>query len=287
MSTLRSTFPTDEELDEALGFALPATMRTLLRIAFEEANDDLGEFLNSYFDVANFYFAGDLAAVFIEGPRESFDVRYTSTPPELCPFGCPGRDGAHYGFIVHAPELVQSDYLVGELAPADEAGVLIIGRNTDDAIRNLVSFTAESGERLAETRVADRMLNELKISLDEDRDPLWMKDEKVSPVVPAGYSFHETPDGVGVLAKSDAFSGALELPPAHAPLNSYLEAADRYLNVYHPGDALVLLKHASWHYRHEGGALRRLYTPMARTYDALDRPLFSRILGRNAARFSE
>ncbi len=258
----------------------------MLRIAFEEAKDDLGEFLNSYFDIANFYFAGELAALFVEGPRESYDVRYTSTPPELCPFGCPGRDGAHYGFIVHAPELGLTDYLVGELAPADEAGVLIVGRNMDDALRNLVSFTAESSSKLAETPVAERLLRELNISPDDDRDPLWMKDEKVTPAIPDGYAFHETPDGVGVLAKKESFSGTLQVPKNNVPADVYLQAAEKALRANHPGDALIVLKHAAWRYRHEGSAHQRLYEPMTRTYDALGRPLFSRVLARNAARFA-
>lgn len=287
MSALVAAFPTDEELNEALSIRVPDVMRTMLQIAFEEATGDVGEFLNSYFDVANFYFAGELAALFVQSARESYDVRYASTPPELVPFGCPGRDGAHYGFIVHAPELDDNDFLVGELAPADDAGVLLIGRSTDDAIRNLVSFTNESNARAPETAVAKRLLSEFSISLDDDRDPLWMKDEKVVPTIPNGYAFRDTPDGIGVLAKSELFSASLEVPKRGSPAEAYLQAAERSLNAKKAGDALVLLKNAAWNFGHDGRTLSRLNDPMMRVYDALQRPVFSRFLDRNAARFGD
>lgn len=287
MSALVGTFPSEAELNEALGIRVPNVMRTMLAIAFEEAGGDIGEFLNSYFDIANFYFAGDLAALFVQSARESYDVRYASTPPELVPFGCPGRDGAHYGFIVHAPELDSTDFLVGELAPADDSGVLLIGRNTDDAIRNLVSFTTESSAKAPETKVTRRLLAELNISLDDDRDPLWMNDEKVVPTIPSGYAFRDTPDGIGVLAKAETFSSSLEVPKRGSPAEAYLEAAERSLNAKRAGDALVLLKNAAWNFGHDGRTLSRLNEPMMRVYDALKRPVFSRFLDRNAARFGD
>src|SRR5690349_20939581 len=49
--------------------------------------------------------------------RPTPDCRYPNTPFELIPFGDLGVDGAHYGFVVHAPELTSDEYPIGLFNP--------------------------------------------------------------------------------------------------------------------------------------------------------------------------
>jgi len=56
-------------------------------------------------DLLHISLVGDTERAAIENPDESTDYACFNTPPELFPFGSLGSDGAHLGFVVHAPEL--------------------------------------------------------------------------------------------------------------------------------------------------------------------------------------
>jgi hypothetical protein len=59
------------------------------------------------------------------------EQRYTQTPPELFPIAATGVDGGHFGYVIHAPELVASDCPIARFEPMDSGGAYLLrGRDS-------------------------------------------------------------------------------------------------------------------------------------------------------------
>ena len=108
--------------------------------------------------------------------------------------------------------------------------------------------------------------------------------EPVVPVVPGGYRFEPTRDGVGVLAPADtfgdehvAFVDALDAPDQEA-IPAALSLAERALGDGHPASALLVVRetlHGLWF----DDVASALHAPMRRAYLALGRPVLAERVG--------
>src|SRR3712207_4947917 len=106
-----SDLPTRESLSAEYGFPVPEAFVTVVRVAVDACRGRDEEFGSFYSDIADLYLTPD--------------CRYQQTPPELFPIGRMGVDGVHYGYVLHAPELGQEEYPVGQLCPMDSEGVFL------------------------------------------------------------------------------------------------------------------------------------------------------------------
>ena len=177
---------------------------------------------------------------------------YPSTPPELFVFGAPGVDGIHYGFIVHVPG--RAPYPLAAFNPmTPECGVRALG-------------AALPSQRLASTPVFD---------------PNW---PAIEPVVPPGWRYRPSSDGVGVLAPAEAF-GALPSVDVNClnTVSQVEDAATLALQQGYPATGLWILREfiANCDAASAGTALRL----MAQTYRALARPLLADAALAHAQRY--
>jgi hypothetical protein len=167
-------------------------------------------------------------------------ARYDSTPPEMFPFGVPGVDGLHYGFLVHAPELEADDYPVGYICPMGSDGVLVEGVGTCDGIASII--------RLWGDKAHDSMRRELSagyLQPTKAADKAIAVDEVIH--IPAGWEFLPSSDGVGVLAPANLF--APEVPVVldqYGPVEPFLAAAREAISASHLGTALFYLREGYW-----------------------------------------
>ncbi|MGH1347576.1 MAG: hypothetical protein ACRBN8_38825 [Nannocystales bacterium] len=185
---------------------------------------------------------------------------YPCTPPELFVFGSPGVDGIHYGFLVYAAEL--QPYPFAALNPmSTRSGVRALGA-TDD----------ERGALLGPGRSGAAVF-----------DPAW---PAVEPVVPEGWRYVTTSDGVGVLAPKEAFGDRPMVDVGYyAALAPVERAATRALMQGHPATSLRVLREFFAN-NHQGDAVsaRAVLRLMAQAYRALDRPLLADVALGHAQR---
>jgi hypothetical protein len=113
--------PDRKSISAKLGFRVPAEFVQLAEWIYDEADGDPYRCCDEFGNVLG-----------VSACDQS--VRYDSTPCELFPFGWPGVDGVHYGYVVHAPELQLPDYPVGHYCPADSDGVVVKGKCTTEGL---------------------------------------------------------------------------------------------------------------------------------------------------------
>lgn len=246
-------------LREGYGVEPPRVLVELAQAAFEHATRE--GFVNDTdylgFEGARFDWAG-LAQrpVWADCEPDS----YPCTPPEMFVFGSPGVDGIQYGFVVHAPEL--PPYPLAALNPMDtEAGLRALGATAEET-------AALIGPGRSEAPVFDRA---------------W---PTVAPVVPDGWRYVPTRDGVGVLAPETAFGEAPSVDVAYYSALAPVErAATVALMQGQAATSLWILREFFANNR-AGDAVsaRAALRLMAQAYRALNRPLLATIALSHAQR---
>ncbi len=264
-------FDTHDALNERLGFPVPATFFEVGRrlAASAAASDQVTEFFDQ------------VCQLMLGGP----ELRYTATPAELFPFGTMGVDGVHYGYVIHAPELAQSDYPVAEYCPMDSTGVALIGADTPSAFEMMLSCWLERRQDRRDTpptpvdSLAAVVRSALGIDPHEDKAEHRYDASgnalRVSPEVPSGWRFVATEDGVGVLAPEDAFAQSAVVSGGEAEAG--VNTARALLGAGSPGSALVVLRELFWAHWSERDVALRLLEELAGAYEALGRPLLADI----------
>jgi|SRR5215471_18704099 len=246
-----------------------------------------------------FQLDGDLVTSlgFDAGQRRSCFV-YSGVPFEFVPFGWQGGDALQYGHLVHAPELGQIDYPVGSFSPADDTGVWWLGDDTRAGIQNLLSANLRVAQEdpdwggtvddflgdEALVALCERFAFQLVPTIDPDVTRGGRSDRRIAPLVPPGWLFKPTRNGVGVLAPEASFAS---LPPLLAydhqgDLQPFLDRARGYLQAAQPGSALCQLYEV-----HRAGAATAEYEAlilMQRSYEQLGRPLLAERVARRLAR---
>jgi hypothetical protein len=284
--------PTRETLSSEYGFRVPEAFVTVVGAAYEATGGERGQ-------VACFY--DDICNMLLDSERG----RYSKTPPELFPVGWMGVDGVHYGYVIHAPELEQEEYPMGELCPMDSDGVFLLGRDTREAFENLLSQTLlywedelegldpeeidnDDLEEIAAGRQRIELVSRaLKIEPRTDKAPRRYNSEgnglPIVPPTPSGWLHRPSTDGIGVLAPVEAFrpGGVKEVDP-HGPPEPFLREAESAVRDGFPATALFYLREAYWHHWTDRSMQTELARRMSDAYRMLGRPQLAEITLRTA-----
>ena len=271
--------PTKQSLSDAFGFAVPPAFVEVVLIAWHESKSKLD--ISCFFDDA---FGG-----FRFGAAE---LRYHQTPAEFFPVGTMGVDGVHYGYVVHAPELDQSDYPMGELCPMDEGGVFLLGTDTTDGFSNLVSSAPDYAESDEESVRGIRLLSERLGFGPESGESAGRYGPdgngiEITPVIPEGWHHLRTMDGIGVLAPRSQFQDTA-IPATdryRTPCQHYVTGAEQASRRGFHGTALAYLREAYWHHWTEDGVRASVLGMMAQEYAALGRPSLADVVTKYVAKW--
>ena len=182
------------------------------------------------------------------------ELSYDNHPLEVIPFAQNGGDALSYGWVLLAPELDLADLPCVSFAPEWE-GAVWLGDDTKGALETLLVGFAHGNDKVDRSQ-RDALCKALGLAPDYARKDISggafvsaprqrgrrKRGRTLSPVVPAGYRFEATKDGIGVLAPSSAFApnpfDARELVDEAATL----AAARKFLARKKPASALVALK---------------------------------------------
>ncbi|MBE9008822.1 hypothetical protein IQ250_01165 [Pseudanabaenaceae cyanobacterium LEGE 13415] len=152
-----------------------------------------------------FYWGGSTLEFF--GFEACDSGRYPKAPPEFSPFAHLGQDGIYYGYVVHAPELNITNSPIGIFDPIPDEGVKLLGNDFEDALDKLLSEALGFyliDEELQTINAIASLLN-VQPNLDK-RNPRYMEyDDPILPVIPPGWHYEPSSDGIGVLAPREAF----------------------------------------------------------------------------------
>lgn len=208
--------------------------------------------------------------------------RYFHTPPELFPFGCSGIDGIHYGYLVHAPELVLSNYPIGEFAPMDGTGVTLIGNTAEKGLECLLSEALEIYEAEAAKQA---FIIELAQTLNLQPTSEKIRQNYTTPIrpdIPSGWHFEPSNDGIGVLAPSQFWSPntptlatwSFDTPNQYGRpvqcVDRAMTEVERSFHDEYPATALFILRELYW--RDPDLKLMETIAPLwQRAYEELDR----------------
>lgn len=223
------------------------------------------------------------------------DQRYSSTPTEVFPVAGTGMDGGHFGYVIHAPELEESDYPLARYEPMDSDPVRRIGRTTTEAISNILSFHLFPDWRpKAEwPSLPTEMLSCLAavgIVPDEVRSGQRAEHgqcQGVPPVtVPPGWLHIPSSDGIGVLAPSRAFDTKCEHHVIQRPITvESIARAEAALAEGYPATALWHAREGLWHECHQPSDENfALSKTAAAAYRTLSRPQLARVVQRRVLR---
>jgi hypothetical protein len=221
------------------------------------------------------------------------DQRYTQTPPELFPIAATSVDGGPFGYVIHAPELVASDYPIARFEPMDSGGAYLLGTSTFEAVETHLSTNISYAQqygwesplshawwpdvsgRLARLGIVP---DPAKAGRNYDRGD----GKPVLPTVPEGWCHVPSSDGVGVLAPANKFDPACSYSMADRPnVDSVLEDSMRDVADGFPATALWLLRECYWRTATDDTAA--LCRAMIDTYHALGRPSLAEVVSSRIA----
>jgi len=268
-----------ESLTASFGFPVPPPFVTLLNALCHDCGSAEAA-CERIDDALHWLLAGD-------------DQRYTQTPPELFPIAATGVDGGHFGYVIHAPELVAPDYPIARFEPMDSGGVYLLGCSTFEAVETHISsailYEQQHGWPSALSHewwpeVSTR-LHHLGIEPDPakaDRNYDGGDGKVVVPVVPDGWRWIPGSDGIGVLAPANEFHPAFPHSMEDRPnVGLILEAASRYATDHFPATALWLLRECYWRtWSDADDDTIALCGAMIDTYRSLGRPSLAAVVER-------
>lgn len=218
--------------------------------------------------------------------------RYSLTPPELFPFGRVGLDGIHFGFVIHAPELEQQDLPIGVIDPSGLVeGVKLLGTNFEHALERLLSEALEIDPTDEERVYAIASLLNVHPDLDKRNLNYMEYGELIVPVIPQGWHFEPSSDGIGVLAPREAFiensptckTWSFDLPNyPYYQIDAALQLAEDCLCRNSPGSALFILRELYWRSTDDRAFIHSKELWQA-TYAQLNRPLLSNVIEEEVA----
>jgi predicted DNA-binding WGR domain protein len=227
------------------GFVLPADVWPLLAL------DAYPAFLEPAWSVA----LAKQPSVPANALRQLGESMYDNHPFEISTYSYNGGDGLEYAWAVHAPELDREDQPMVSWAPVDSDGALLLGRTTREGLTALMvaahldwqsskdDYPEPPPSKRAEWKPIVKILGRAP-KLDDARVKLGGRiSEQLVPDVPKGWRFEPGPDGIGVLAPSDAFGRKhFDEFRARDATDAACEEADRLLAAGAPAGALVLAK---------------------------------------------
>ncbi|MEO3873352.1 hypothetical protein ABGB18_31465 [Nonomuraea sp. B12E4] len=279
-------------------FRLPATFVSLVEFIMDglDPNDpDVWRYAE-WIDRGGDLFCGDLDPSLLGEPPSGDDPRalcgeltYHFQPLEILPFCWNGGDALHYGWAVLAPELDAEDHLCVSFAPVDDRA-LWLGDNTKEALENLLvgsvaNWSARGGpEKRREPPAEDarwapvcRALG-LRPDLGSTQIAAGARSKRaIRPVVPQGWRYEPTGDGIGVLADAAAFAPGTVRVDHPWDSEAYEPSARRFLADGYPGSALCVLKSLSSYDRTTVILMREAYRQLGRELHAERAELWLRL----------
>jgi hypothetical protein len=210
---------------------------------------------------------------------ESLWGLYTNHPFELVSFAMNGGAGLQYGWAVLAEELGERDFPCVAWAPSDDAATWL-GDDTQQALETLMvgavrswaHFGREGESPDSEPEWADLCAC---VGLSPDLSDLTIgagarvprKVRAMRPLVPTGYHYVETSDGLGVLAPDSLFGGTRVHVNSAWFEDDHIAHARRHLDEGNAAAALVVLKATRYenpHYAPTVIAMRDVYRQLSR-----------------------
>lgn len=261
-----------ESLSRAFGFRIPEAFVSVIRALYEQSDGDGEKYNVCFAEATGFCLAGK-------------DARYPQTPPELYPVGTMGVDGVHFGYVIHAPELEAHDYPMGDICPMEFDGVMFVGGDTREAFENLMSFELslkprESGCIWLVSSVLGVHPKAEKAKRRYGSDGRGLR---IEPVIPQGWKYIPSSDGVGVLAPENAFSPSeIRTLDSSESVDVYLREARRALEGGFPATALYYLREGYWESWTDEGVVTAISVPLIEAYCALGRPSLAQMTKRRA-----
>jgi hypothetical protein len=257
------------ELTKHFGFRIPEAFAHFIKHALDENTKE--DFFD-YWSFFNYYHFFDFnmpvkieydwdKAAWTYTPNETYESYYDyGLPPELQMFG--SIDSLRFAYIVHDPSLQYLDWPVGKVAEMD-LGVIKYGDNTREGLESLISFAKHKYKKFGQENESYAIEANEKFKLMEKvfgLDPSRVVPEEQSqtydagerilrpvPVVPEGWHFEPSPDGIGVLAPAAMF--APDKPEELGDLEDTKEVKKLIRKGYYATALLVLRAHLwkNWH----------------------------------------
>ena len=211
------------------------------------------------------------------------------TVPELFEFAGNGGDGHMFGYVVHAPELQETDYPLAELYPGDPDSLRYFGRYTVTGFSNYLadtflynlpkSFSFWKLDKIVALLDADPSLRERlqAYGLDPDQahqNPIDCEEGKAPVKVPRDWTFKPSYDGIGVLAPTSLFDENISYERETIRGSDYRFTASECIRKGKYATALLLLRdgyHTGIDRLHD----REINLLMSEAYEFLDRPLLA------------
>ena len=197
--------------------------------------------------------------------------------------------------MIHAPELVASDYPIARFEPMDSGRVYLLGTSTFEAVETHLSTKMRDAQQYNwESPLSHEWWPQVSARLTElgivpdpgkaGRNYDRGHGKLVLPTVPEGWRHDPSSDGVGVLAPVEKFDPACSYSMADRPnASSTLEAASRHATDGFPATALWLLRECYWHtWAPVGDETVAVCRAMADLYRSLGRPSLATVVERRS-----
>lgn len=244
-------------------FSLPDTFTALVEYLMEgldPADPEVWQF-GSWLDRGGDVFCGDVSPSLLGEPNDDplalcGELAYVFQPMEILPFCWNGGDGLHYGWAVLAPELDSPDQPCVSFASLDERAVWL-GDDTRQALENLLVGALANWHDRGRAQGLPSPAEDFRVlalcralDLRPDFASPWItagarSTRELQPVVPQGWRYAPTDDGIGVLAPAAAFDADTAHPAHPADVEDNRQLARGFLDRRLPGSALCVLKSMS------------------------------------------
>lgn len=282
------------KFDSAEWLIAPNGLKKLIEFALSREDLEASECDDFLFP--GFYWGGSTLKFF--GFEACDSGRYPGVPPEFFPFARLGQDGIYYGYVIHAPELsINPSIGIFDPIPCEGCeGVKLLGNNFEDALDKLLSEALEFYSTDEELQTIDAIASFLNVQPNLDkRNPRYMEyHDSILPVIPPGWHYEPSSDGIGVLAPHEAFipnsptceSWSFDVSQGKGyPIIQDVEAALQFTEECFernaPASALFVLRELYWRSGDE-----RLFIQSKElwknAYSQLGRPLLSNVVEQEA-----
>ncbi len=224
-----------------------------------------------------------------DGRETEWELAYNGHPFEVVPFAWAGGDSLQYAFVVHVDPAFHEPVCVS-YAPSDSTGPLWLGDDLRQGLENLAAVACRGRKAWRSSMspaAIDEELRERKRDTAELLDALGLCEVDASeltegarsnrpavPAVPAGWTFEECNDDVGVLAPTETFDPDLAPPPDGEVFDLAKElalAGDLVARGFF-GSALAIAKNAYLFTAYDEDSGRASALVMRECYRALGRP---------------
>jgi hypothetical protein len=150
---MSDAMPTREQVSAWLGVRAPAPLMELIAAAYE-----FGQFPARAADALETLLGGELMVASERAWRRLESPPYEGTPRGFVPLVWTGVDGVQYGYLVRDGERDTGEWMVVEFSPMESPSVLLVGRDTREAVEALISEVLESVHEWGDPKPDPRLL---------------------------------------------------------------------------------------------------------------------------------